>query len=104
MQPNGYVPKRWVPIYPKRGWAYKTMLEHFLHCVETGTAPSLAPEDSALVTDVLVGAYLSMKTNSWVEVAAIWKTILFRTMTPRKSDKPKRLPSISSHNLNDRGG
>ena len=68
MQPNGYVPKRWVPIYPKRGWAYKTMLEHFLHCVETGTAPSLTPEDSALVTDVLVGAYLSMKTNSWVEV------------------------------------
>ena len=68
MQPNGHVPKRWVPIYPKRGWAYKTMLEHFLHCVETGTAPSLTPEDSALVTDVLVGAYLSMKTNSWVEV------------------------------------
>ena len=43
MQPNGYVPKRWVPIYPKRGWAYKTMLEHFLHCVETGTAPSRTP-------------------------------------------------------------
>ena len=32
MQPNGYVPKRWVPIYPKRGWAYKSMLEHFLDC------------------------------------------------------------------------
>jgi predicted dehydrogenase len=68
MQPNGYVQKRWVPIYPKRGWAYKSMLEHFLHCVETDTPPSLTPEASALVTDVLVGAYLSMKTNSWVDL------------------------------------
>lgn len=68
MQPNGFVPKRWVPVYPKRGWAYKTMLEHFLNCVESGVAPSLTPEDSALVTDVLVGAALSMKTNSWVEL------------------------------------
>ena len=56
------------PDLSKARLAYKTMLEHFLHCVETGTAPSLTPEDSALVTDVLVGAYLSMKTNSWVEV------------------------------------
>ena len=68
MQPNGYVPKRWVPIYPKRGWAYKSMLEHFLDCVEKDVPPSLTPEDSALVTDILVGAYKSMETNSWVEV------------------------------------
>ncbi|MEA4852931.1 MAG: Gfo/Idh/MocA family oxidoreductase [Christensenella sp.] len=68
MQPNGYVPKRWVPIYPKRGWAYKSMLEHFLDCVEKDVAPSLTPEESAIVTDVLVGAYESMKTNSWVDL------------------------------------
>lgn len=68
MQPNGYVPKRWVPIYPKRGWAYKSMLAHFLDCVETGRQPSLTPEISALVTDVLIGAYKSMKTNSWVDL------------------------------------
>lgn len=68
MQPNGYVPKRWVPIYPKRGWAYKSMLEHFLNCVEKDIEPSLSPEVSAIVTDVLVGAYQSMKTGGWVDL------------------------------------
>ena len=68
MQPGGKVPKRWVPIYPKRGWAYKSMLEHFLDCVEKDKEPSLTPEASALVTDVLVGAYLSMKTGGWVDL------------------------------------
>ena len=68
MQPDGKVPKRWVPIYPKRGWAYKSMLEHFINCVENDKEPSLTPEISALVTDVLVGAYKSMATNSWVNI------------------------------------
>ena len=68
MQPSGYVPKRWVPIYPKRGWAYKSMLEHFIDCVINDREPSLTPEISALVTDVLIGAYKSMETNSWVEL------------------------------------
>jgi predicted dehydrogenase len=68
MQPNGKVPKRWVPIYPKRGWAYKSMLEHFINCVETDREPSLTPEISALVTDVLVGAAMSMHTNGWVDI------------------------------------
>ncbi len=68
MQPNGYVPKRWVPIYPKRGWAYKSMLEHFLNCVEKDIEPSLSPEVSAIVTDVLVGAYQSMQTGGWVDL------------------------------------
>ncbi len=68
MQPDGNVPKRWVPIYPKRGWAYKAMLEHFVNCVENDVEPSLTPEISALVTDVLVGAYQSMQTNSWVDL------------------------------------
>lgn len=68
MQPNGKVPKRWVPIYPKRGWAYKSMLEHFLNCVEKDVEPSLSPEVSAIVTDVLVGAYQSMKTGGWVDL------------------------------------
>lgn len=68
MQPSGNVPKRWVPIYPKRGWAYKSMLEHFIGCVENDQMPSLTPEISALVTDVLVGAYKSMETNSWVDL------------------------------------
>jgi len=68
MQPNGKVPKRWVPIYPKRGWAYKSMLEHFLNCVEKDIEPSLSPEVSAIVTDVLVGAYQSMQTGGWVDL------------------------------------
>ena len=68
MQPDGNVPKRWVPIYPKRGWSYKYMLEHFIECVEKDIEPSLTPEDSALVTDVLVGAFRSMETNSWVDI------------------------------------
>jgi predicted dehydrogenase len=68
MQPNGFVLKRWVPIYPKRGWSYRYMLGHFLDCIEKDIQPSLTPEDSALVTDVLVGAFLSMKTKAWVEL------------------------------------
>lgn len=68
MQPDGFVPKRWVPIYPKRGWSYKYMLEHFLDCVENDKEPSLTPEVSAIVTDVLIGAYKSMETGSWVDI------------------------------------
>lgn len=68
MQPDGCVPKRWVPIYPERGWAYKAMLEHFLDCLDKGVEPELTPEMSALVTDVLVAAYASMQTNSWITV------------------------------------
>ncbi len=68
MQPDGFVPKRWVPVYPPRGWAYKSMLEHFLDCIEKGVTPSLTPEVSAMVTDVLIGAYKSMETGSWVDL------------------------------------
>lgn len=68
MQPNGNVPKRWVPIYPKRGWAYKSMLDHFLDCIEKDKEPSLSPEVSAIVTDILIGAYKSMETGSWVDI------------------------------------
>lgn len=68
MTPDGNVPKRWVPIYPKRGWAYKSMLEHFLHCLDTGETPSLTAEVSALETDVLTGAVKSMETNGWVDL------------------------------------
>ena len=68
MQPNGFVPKRWVPIYPPRGWAYKSMLEHFVDSVRADTAPSLTPTDSALVVDVLLGAQESMETGQWVDI------------------------------------
>ena len=44
------------------------MLEHFLDCIEKDVPPSLTPEDSAIVTDVLVGAYKSMETNAWVDL------------------------------------
>jgi predicted dehydrogenase len=44
------------------------MLEHFLDCVEKDREPSLTPEVSAIVTDVLVGAYKSMETGSWVDI------------------------------------
>jgi len=68
MQPDGFVPKRWVPIYPPRGWAYKSMLDHFLSCIDKGAMPSLTPEVSAMVTDVLIGAYKSMETGAWVDL------------------------------------
>jgi len=68
MTPDGNVPKRWVPIYTKRGWAYRRMLEHFLHCIDTGETPSLTAEVSALETDCLTGAVKSMETNSWVDL------------------------------------
>jgi len=76
MQPDGFVPKRWVPVYPPRGWAYKSMLEHFLGCIEKGEAPSLTPEVSAMVTDVLIGAYKSMETGSWVDLPLTEKYIV----------------------------
>ncbi len=75
MTPDGYVPKRWVPIYPPRGWAYKTMLEHFINCVVNQTQPIIKPEDSALVMDVLLAAAKSMQTNSWVDVPLTEETL-----------------------------
>lgn len=65
---DGCVPKRWVPIYPKRGWPFKSMLEHFVDCVRTGGQPSLTPVDSALVVDVLLAAQESMRTGRWVDI------------------------------------
>jgi predicted dehydrogenase len=69
MQPNGFVPKRWVPIYPPRGWAYKSMLEHFIDSVRSEREPSLTPTDSALVVDVLLAAQESMRSGQWVDIS-----------------------------------
>lgn len=83
MTADGNVPKRWVPIYPERGWAYKAMLEHFLDCLDRDVEPSLTPEMSALVTDVLIGAYKSMETNSWVTVGRDMEDYIVPNFTPQ---------------------
>lgn len=68
MQPDGFVPRRWVPIYPPREWAYKRMLVHFLDCVQNGTKPILSPEESAINVDVIGAALISNETGTWVDV------------------------------------
>ena len=68
MTADGNVPKRWVPIYTKRDWSYHRMLEHFIACVRSDTPPSLTPEESALIVDLLVGAYKSSETGLWVDL------------------------------------
>ena len=68
MTPDGFVPKRWVPIYPPREWAYKRMLQHFMDSIENGVEPIIKRRDCAIVMDVLLGALKSMETGGWVNV------------------------------------
>ena len=68
MTAGGFVPKRWVPIYPPREWAYKRMLKHFIDSIEKGVEPIIKRKDCAIVMDVLLGALKSMETGGWVDV------------------------------------
>lgn len=62
------VPRRWVSIYPPRGWAYKSLLEHFVKCILDGTEPLISGRDGAQVTEILCGVIKSMQTGSWVDL------------------------------------
>lgn len=68
MTPDGFVPKRWVPVYPPREWAYKRMLKHFIDSIEKGVEPIIKRRDCAIVMDVLLGALKSMETGGWVDI------------------------------------
>lgn len=60
--------KRWVSIYPPRGWAYKKMLGQFIDCIVDGKAPVIRPEDGAWTMEVLCGVFKSMQTGGWVDL------------------------------------
>lgn len=85
-QPDGNAPKRWVPIYPERGWAYKHMIEHFLGCLEKGTTPSLTPEECALGVDILITAYHFSVTDQWIESRPDMEDFIVPNFTPLEFD------------------
>jgi predicted dehydrogenase len=60
--------KRWVSIYPPRGWAYKRMLEQFVSAIVDGTEPLIKPEDGAWTMEVLLGVFKSMEVGGWVDL------------------------------------
>lgn len=62
------VQKRWVSIYPPRGWAYKSMLEHFVQCILEDKEPMITGEDGARVMEILCAVFKSMETRSWVDL------------------------------------
>ncbi len=61
------LPKRWVSIYPPRGWAYKKMLKHFIDCIYYDKEPVIKMEDGAKDMDVLCAVFKSMEINGWVD-------------------------------------
>lgn len=60
--------KRWIPIYPPRGWAYKKMIQHFIDCIAYDKDPIIRPDDGAFAMEVLCGVLKSMETNGWVDL------------------------------------
>lgn len=60
--------KRWVSIYPPRGWAYKKMISHFIDCIVDGTEPIIRAEDGALTMEVLCAVFASMESGGWVDL------------------------------------
>jgi len=62
------VPKRWVSIYPPRGWAYKKMIQHFIDCIVCDEEPLIRMEDGAKDMEVLCAVYQSMEENGWVDL------------------------------------
>jgi len=61
------LPKRWISIYPPRGWAYKNMLQHFIECIAYDKEPVIKMEDGAKDMDVLCAVFKSMEEGSWVD-------------------------------------
>lgn len=62
------VQKRWVSIYPPRGWAYKKMIQHFIECIAYDKEPIIKMEDGAKVMEVLCAVFKSMEENGWVDL------------------------------------
>lgn len=62
------IEKRWVSIYPPRGWAYKNMLQHFIDCVVDNQEPVIKMEDGAKDMEVLCGVFQSMEDGGWVDL------------------------------------
>ena len=60
--------KRWVAIYPPRGWAYKKMLEQFVDAIVNDHEPLIKAEDGAWTMEVLLGVFKSMQTGGWVDL------------------------------------
>jgi len=60
--------KRWVSIYPPRGWAYKKMLQQFVDAIAYDRAPVIQAEDGAWAMEVLCAVFKSMQTDGWVDV------------------------------------
>jgi predicted dehydrogenase len=60
--------KRWVSIYPPRGWAYKKMLQHFIDCIVNDSEPMIKMEDGAKDMEVLCAVFKSMEENGWVDL------------------------------------
>jgi predicted dehydrogenase len=62
------VPKRWVSIYPPRGWAYKKMIKHFINCIAYNEEPIIKMEDGAKDMEVLCAVFKSMEKDGWVDL------------------------------------
>jgi len=62
------VQKRWVSIYPPRGWAYKKMIQHFIECIAYDKEPVIKMEDGAKDMEVLCAVFKSMKEDGWVDL------------------------------------
>jgi predicted dehydrogenase len=62
------VPKRWVSIYPPRGWAYKKMIRHFIECIAYDKEPVIKMEDGAKDMEVLCAVFKSMEEDGWVNL------------------------------------
>ncbi|HTX73557.1 MAG TPA: Gfo/Idh/MocA family oxidoreductase [Rectinemataceae bacterium] len=60
--------KRWIPIYPPRGWAYKKMLEQFVDAIVNDRPPIIKAEDGAWTMEVLCAVFASMKAGGWVDL------------------------------------
>jgi predicted dehydrogenase len=60
--------KRWVSIYPPRGWAYKKMIQHFIECIAYNREPVIKMEDGAKDMEVLCAVFKSMEKDGWVDL------------------------------------
>ncbi len=60
--------KRWISIYPPRGWAYKKMIQHFIECIAYDKEPVIKMEDGAKDTEVLCAVFKSMEEDGWISL------------------------------------
>ena len=60
--------KRWISIYPPRGWAYKKMIKHFIECIAYDREPIIKMEDGAKDMEVLCAVFKSMQEDGWVDL------------------------------------